>query len=158
MAGFNYANGYLNVQNGIFANSATTTDTLRVGGKLTAVNGLFSTASTTIAANATTTGNFTAQDTLYVKDGNVGIGLANPSQKLYVSGNTYLSGSATTTGSFYFPSGVIKENGNVGIGTTAPGDRLHVKPASGERGIVVQTVEAGQGLRPLTPPQPRLII
>ena len=40
--------------------------------------GIFVQASSTIAANATTTGNFTANDTLYVKDGNVGIGTQSP--------------------------------------------------------------------------------
>ncbi|MFA6255338.1 MAG: tail fiber domain-containing protein [Patescibacteria group bacterium] len=56
--------------------------------------GIFVTASSTIAANfrvdgnATTTGNTSLQGTLYVKDGNVGIGTSTPQQELFVNNST----------------------------------------------------------------------
>ena len=41
--------------------------------------------------------------------------------------------------------GLVVKSGNVGIGVTTPLDRLHVKPTTGEKGVVVETMEAGQG-------------
>jgi len=41
-------------------------------------------ASIYVSGNATTTGNFTANDTLYVKDGNVGVGTSTPKADLHV--------------------------------------------------------------------------
>ena len=109
MSGFNYANGYLNVQNGIFANSATTTDTLRVGGALTAVGETFLT-------------------------GGARLLFLNATSSLI---DTLKAGAATTTRSFYFPSGVVKENGSVGIGTTAPTYTLDVQGAGGSGSLNV---------------------
>jgi len=62
-----------------WGNSTTTT--------LGFLNGFLSTASTTIVGNATTTGDFSAGDVLYVKQGgSVGIGITAPSNKLHVGG------------------------------------------------------------------------
>ncbi|MFH1610473.1 MAG: hypothetical protein ABIA91_01145, partial [Patescibacteria group bacterium] len=94
---------------GVIFNSITTTDTAVIQGLLTAQNGAYINASTTITANATTTGNFTANDTLYVKDGKVGIGIASPAAQLHITNDaripilnatSSLFDYATTSGSF----------------------------------------------------------
>ena len=100
-------------------------------------------------------GNPTAGDALTVAvNGNIGIGVTSPAQKLQVSGNTYVTGyvqassaliglkdgyatlgsNSTATGIALsrdflpssYPDLIINSSGNVGIGITSPQDKLHV--------------------------------
>jgi len=79
---------------GIFVNASSTFDSiLRVNGGLI------------VNSNATTTGNSLIGNTLYVKDGRVGIGTDNPNVKLEVynsagAGNINLSGNGSDTYNF----------------------------------------------------------
>ncbi len=66
-------------------------------------------------------GNFSANNTLYVIDGNVGIGTTTPNEKLTVKGNVSLNNTL-----------YVLENGNVGIGTTSP---KHLLGVGGMEGI-----------------------
>jgi cytoskeletal protein CcmA (bactofilin family) len=70
---------------------------------------------------------------MVIKDGRVGIGTDDPSEKLEVSGNTSLDGTLAVTGATTLSdtltvtgTGDHSFAGNVGIGTTNPGEKLEV--------------------------------
>jgi len=73
-------------------NSATTTDSLYVGGDLTVMGDTnvqdITLVNQVITGNATTTGHFEADSTLYVKDGKVGIGTESPQEILHIYDST----------------------------------------------------------------------
>ena len=97
---------------------------------------------------------FSTNDTtrLYISsNGNVGIGVTNPNEKLQVAGNinAYVNGgidaglfASTSGGSTTIAlrsNGITHFNGgNVGIGTTSPGAKLHVQSSTSD-GIIVRT-------------------
>ncbi|MBI5882729.1 MAG: hypothetical protein HZB91_06450, partial [Elusimicrobia bacterium] len=67
-------------------------------------------------------------------DGSVGIGAANPAQKVHMSSGTLLiDGDAAEAFKVGVSTFIINSEGRVGIGTTGPGEKLEVK------GAVVQT-------------------
>jgi len=96
----------------------------------------------------------TAGDLLAVKNnGNVGIGLTDPGEKLSVAGNVMIGDSAWSDGT---TTGDLAIQGNVGIGTTDPDTKLHVAgaitqqplssdPADPDAGNSVQWVSSGVG-------------
>ena len=96
----------------------------------------------------------TAGDLLAVRNnGNVGIGLTDPGEKLSVAGNVMIGDSAWSDGT---TTGDLAIQGNVGIGTTDPDTKLHVAgaitqqplssdPADPDAGNSVQWVSDGTG-------------
>ena len=86
-------------------------------------------------------------------NGNVGIGLTDPGEKLSVAGNVMIGDSAWSDGT---TTGDLAIQGNVGIGTTAPDTKLHnagaytqeplsSDPADPDAGNSVQWVSSGVG-------------
>jgi hypothetical protein len=95
---------------------------------------------------------------LYYNDGDVGIGISNPSAKLEVVGNVKVSGNidtggltvagqilGTSTDSYWSASGtnIFYNSGSVGIGTADPQDVLHVKGNIRQEGGSITLVESG---------------
>lgn len=71
---------------------------------------------------------------LYVQ-GNVGIGIVTPQNKLDVEGGAVIG--ATYSGTNAAPADGLLIEGNVGIGTTSPGNKLHVEYSN--TGTTIQT-------------------
>lgn len=93
---------------GIFVNASSTFDSiLRVNGGLI------------VNSNATTTGNSLIGNTLYVKDGRVGIGTASPASTLHIVGNARLDGTSDKlylgSTAIYIANAGWTSNRNVGI-------------------------------------------
>ena len=95
--------------------------------------------------------------TFVVKNGNVGIGTANPSKKLDINGDINFNGTLYQNNSAYVGSqwettgsNISYDSGNVGIGTTSPAAQLHTTGTvrftnypSGANGAILKTDGTG---------------